>query len=572
MLVESNVEFNKEDIVGVECKHVQYVAGPYDPYGGPRDDLACVKEIVHLKDGSRVPRMRNLINFERPFWITREGFRNHEEKKEWEKVDKLQKFTSTQAELQNSIKRALRMMSPARGLRQLGRSPYLYGSDITSTAIIKRSYMDKYPDAKSENSVAVLDLETDVVRKTEEPIYGAITFKGKAIIVATKWFVEEFDDFEKEMKDYFYKRIPDVAEERNIKLEVKVVDTPLQLIEMLISKAHEWMPDFLAIWNMNFDIPKIIETIEKYGGNIHDIFSDPSVPKKFRRVWYKEGPSKKITQSGKESALHWADRWHTLYAPASFYVIDQAGVFKKLRMANGMEPSYALDAILQKYTDVRKLKNEKADKMSGLEWHVYMQQHEKLEYGVYNLFDCISCEILDEQPKVGDLRQSISIQCGHSDYDKFPSGPRRTVDDLHYTCLEQGLVIASTPPELKTEFDESTVAITEWIVTLPAHLIEDNGLQNIEELPDLKTLIHVAVYDLDVSAAYPNGEDVLNASKGTTISERVKIKGSSESTQRAAGINLTAGEINANEIMCSICKAPSFEMLLEDFEKVELAS
>ena len=572
MLVEPKTEFKEEDVVGRECKHAQYTTGPKNPMNGVRDDLVCIKEIIHLKDGRRVPRVRNVINYERPFWITRDGFRDHQEKKEWEKIDRLQKFECTQANLQDAVRRALKIMSPARGMRQLGQNPYLYGSDISSTAIIKRKYMDKWKECRSQNSVAVLDLETDVVKGSEDPIYGAITFKDKAIIVATKWFVEEFDNFEQQMKDYFYKRIPDVAEERNIKLEVQVAENPLNLIEKLIAKAHEWMPDFLAIWNMNFDIPKIIDTIEKYGGNIHEIFSDPSVPKQFRKVWYKEGPSKKVTQSGKEMALHWADRWHTLYAPASFYVIDQACVFRKLRVANGMEPSYALDAILQKYTKVRKLKNEKADKMSGLEWHVYMQQNEKLEYGVYNLFDCIGCEILDEQPKVGDLRQSISIQCGHSDYDKFPSGPRRTVDDLHYTCLEKGLVIAATPSQLRTEFDEATVSINNWIVTLPAHLIEESGLKNLEELPDTRTMIHVAVYDLDVSAAYPNGEDVLNASKGTTVSERVKIKGCTEPVQRAAGINLTAGEINANEIICGICKGPTFEELLKDFEEVELAS
>lgn len=170
-------------------------------------------------------------------------------------------------------------------------------------------------------------------------------------------------------------------------------------------------------------------------------------------------------------------------------------MFRKLRVANGREASYALDAILKKYAGTQKLKNDKADTMTGLEWHQYMQKKEPLEYGVYNIYDCVSCEILDENPKIGDLRMSMSMQCGHSDYDRFPSQPRRTVDDLHYTCLGLKKVIATTPDNLKTEFDEMTVSIRNWISTLPAHLVVDNGLNLIEEVPELKTLIRAAVYD-----------------------------------------------------------------------------
>lgn len=106
-------------------------------------------------------------------------------------------------------------------------------------------------------------------------------------------------------------------------------------------------------------------------------------------------------------------------------------------------------------------------------------------------------------------------------------------------------------------------------MTLPAHLITTPGLTCIEENPHLDTLIYAAVYDLDVSAAYPNGEDILNASKETTVGEVVKIKGVTEEVQRLTGINLTAGTINATETMVSIMGAPTFEQLLKDFETFE---
>jgi hypothetical protein len=569
-------DYNKEDILGIECKHATYTkANPRDR-GDVPDDIIFLKEVVHLKDGRRVPSTRILKNFKRSFYVTKPGFQTHREKREWEDIDKLDKFECTQAGMDRAIKRALNLHSPVWGLKKLARSPYLYGADITSTAIVKRYYQDKWPECRSSNSVAVLDVETDVNAGHGDPIYVAVTFKDKAVLAVTDEFLNrcsgwslENDKFPEVMKEYFYNRLPEMIKERNIDLEVVHTPTPLEAITHVIGRCHEWKPDFLSIWNINFDIPKILAAIEKWGGDPGAIFSDPSVPTQFRKIWWKEGPAKKVTANGLEKALHWVDRWHTLFCPASFYVVDQVAVFRKLRVAKGRESSYALDAILKKYTNTKKLKNEKADTMSGLEWHQYMQDKEPLEYGVYNIYDCVSCEILDEQPKVGDLRQSISIQCGHSDYDKFPSQPRRTVDDLHYYCLGLGKVIGTTPDNLKTEFDEMTVSIRNWIVTLPAHLITTDGLSCIEENPHLDSLIYAAVYDLDVSAAYPNGEDILNASKETTVGEVVKIKGVSEDIQRSTGINLTAGTINATETMCAVMKAPTFETLLKDFETFE---
>lgn len=96
------------------------------------------------------------------------------------------------------------------------------------------------------------------------------------------------------------------------------------------------------------------------------------------------------------------------------------------------------------------------------------------------------------------------------------------------------------------------------------------GLKHIEETPDLSSMLYVGVYDLDVAGAYPNGEDILNASRETTVAEVVKIKGVNNTAQRYAGLNLTAGVVNATEIMQSVCKAPSFFELLDDFQMNEL--
>lgn len=45
------------------------------------------------------------------------------------------------------------------------------------------------------------------------------------------------------------------------------------------------------------------------------------------------------------------------------------------------------------------------------------------------------------------------------------------------------------------------------------------------------------------------------------------MKGVDIWSQRMAGINLTAGHVNASEIAWSVFKAPSYETLLEAFKK-----
>ena len=46
-----------------------------------RKDVHVLKEVVHYKDGRIVPELRIIENFKRPFWVTKEHYQNHKEKK-----------------------------------------------------------------------------------------------------------------------------------------------------------------------------------------------------------------------------------------------------------------------------------------------------------------------------------------------------------------------------------------------------------------------------------------------------------------------------------------------------------
>ncbi|MFO6295845.1 hypothetical protein, partial [Pseudomonas aeruginosa] len=68
---------------------------------------------------------------------------------------------------------------------------------------------------------------------------------------------------------------------------VMVVETPVDIIIECFKRLHTWKPDFFAFWNISFDIGRILKTLEHYGVNPADIFSDPSVPKNYRFFHFK---------------------------------------------------------------------------------------------------------------------------------------------------------------------------------------------------------------------------------------------------------------------------------------------
>lgn len=550
---------NKEEIKGYECRFAVYCPATENT----SSDNHLVKEVIHMIDGTTRPNVRMINNFKRDFYITKKAFQNHEEKKEWEDINKLIKFKSTQSELVRNINKALGTPWAKGDMRRTARNPYIYGTDILSTAVIKKSYQDKYPDLVTPYTVAVYDIETDVLNGTNEIMMGTISFGSKVVTVIRKSFVSGQSDVLNRLNRLLTKYLGEYVEKRKINWEVVLVDTEAQVVVECFKRAHEWKPDFLAIWNIDFDLPRSVNALERAGLRPEDVFSDPAVPKEFRHFTYKRGPKQKVTASGKVTPIKPAAQWHTAFCPSSFYFIDAMCAYKQIRTGSAEEPSYSLDNILNKHLGIRKLKFKEADGLGGIDYHVFMQEKYPLEYVIYNVFDCISMEELDEC--TNDLKYSLPLLSGCSDFENFKSQPRRLADSLHYFCLDKGYVIGSTSDQMTTDMDSEVIGLEGWIVTLPAHLVCENGLQIIEESPDLKGNLRCFVADLDVSASYPNSGAVYNLSKSTTHKELIAIEGVSETVRRQQGINLSGGITNSYEFCVDMYGLPNMDLLLKSF-------
>lgn len=480
------------DILGYDCRHATYV-----PNNELHSDILFVKEYVHTKDGKRYPNTRIIQDKPINFWVTKKGHQNHKDKKEWELESKLQKFTTTRVKLLDAIPKALERPGLKGSLRMLAQSPYLYGCDIHPSALLKHEYQTKYPDCIHPTaSVAVMDIETDVIWGTGEIILVTLSFKDKIFTAINQRFVEKIGLVEQKVQDAFVKYLAEYKLKRNITLTTEICNSPGECAKRAIEKAHEWQPDFVTFWNINFDVPKMCSQMESEGIDLARVWSDPTVPEPFKYFNYKEGPSQKITQGGKVIPLMPAERWHIAICPASFYLVDSMCLFKRLRIAKGNESSYSLDHILNKYLGIRKLNFQEVDHIENkLEWHQVMQRQYKIEYIIYNIFDCISVEVLDET--VGDVGSSFTTLCEISDFSNFTSNPRRLVDDLHFTCREEGLVIATTSNDMREEvFDNLTVGLNNWIITLDSNNMNPlEGITPFKELPDLRSQMFTHNWD-----------------------------------------------------------------------------
>lgn len=553
----------KRKPIGIECRFATHCS----PRNGLNEDLHVVKERIHFIDGTFENNLRFIKNYERSFWITKPGFQKYQQKKEWEYKDKLREFRTIQSNLVKRIAASIDRPGFQGSKKMLFRNPYIYGADITSTALLKHEYKTRFPNIKfTPYSLACFDIETDVNEKTGENIIMAtLSFKERVFTAVSKKFLKGQANCQERLEKTFDKYLGDYKEKRNIHWEVYQAEDELDVVLSIFKKAHEWQPDFISIWNIDFDIPNVIKVLEKNRIDPADVFSDPRVPKNYRFFSYNVGARQKKTASGKIMPIKFSAQWHTVTCPATFKILDGMLVYRQCRAGSAELSSYGLDNILFINLGVRKLKFEEANDYDGLQWHQFMQENYPFEYVVYNVFDCVGMEELDE--KTNDFSTTLPTFSGISDFEYFNSQPRRKVDELHFECLEHDLVIATTSDEMEQETDSDIFDISDWIITLAAHLNDDSGLQCISENEYQRTAIFSHVGDLDVSSSYPNNGVVFNNSKETTKGELISLEGVDTMTLRLQGINLSGGKTNSVEFCQNILGLPTTLELNALYEK-----
>lgn len=579
------------DIIDREFRHAVHI--PSKSREVP--DIHLIKEVLHYSDGTSEPSLRFIKNFKRPFWVTLPGCRDHKDNKEYEHVSRLKRFECTESELRFSVAKALGKPGSPERLKQLNLSPYVYGTDVSSLTFLKKAYKDM---CKTETpyTVGVFDVETDTIHGTNEITLITFAFKNRVYTAVTKLYHEGIANFEAMVESKMQTYLKEYVDKRNLETKLILCDTEYDALKAIFEIIHKEKPDMLAIWNMTFDIGKVIEACDRVKIDPKYLFSDPSVPEEFKYFKFVLGKTKKVTASGLVKPINPAQQWHKVYCSSSFFVIDAMCAFRHLRLQEQERNSYSLNAILTEKLGIRKLAFTQAEKYenAGIKWHQFMQTNYKAEYVVYNRFDCISMQELEEKTK--DLSAALPAYSPYSDFSNFDSQPKRIVDQLFFSAMANGNILGSVGQELKKKFDAGPadnddvdvnapldddeveqddgtnhLGLKGWIVTLAAwNITSDAGLCCIEEDPGLVSNIRGYVFDADGVAAYPSAITVANVSKSTTAREVIDIEGIDEDVFKLENINLLGGQTNSLEYCQTMFKFPDLPSVLEQYKKDRL--
>lgn len=568
------------DIVARECKHITYTTSSGE---GSRDDMLTIKEYLILKDGRRIPNIRLRKNYERPYWVTKPHFRTHPDKIQFEDLARVDMFKSTQMNLRQDICFRLGHGNPAHGVKMLARSQYLYGLDAGPEVFMKQTYAQKWPDTFRPNKVTVIDSETDVFGDWTRPIlWSAVNDDGIDLYVAHREWCPEITDYTTQVVAEFKLALVDWQQQVIKKLKNKetgeypsflddIMKMPLRVHELgdhagitagMVNDLHDTQPDIVTGWNVMYDVKVIEASCQHAGIDIVDLVSDDRVPYEFRNVFIKQGQAVKRTASGREMRLDPQERWDISLTTSSWRIQDAMQTYWQLRKAKGKESGgYGLDAVLTRQLGIGKVKYDVEDSSipSGtLHWHMDMQKNHKVRYGVYNIFDSLGLWVLDK--KNSDLSSQISMLAGPCDYSRFNSQPTINAIDMMFSIMKRRQkIICATSDQMADENDAKVMGKDGWIVTFPSHNVVDTGLCLFEDMPDVRSMVHVFNSDADVETTYPTAEIIQNLSKETTMNEPCKIRGVGREVQRHASINLTGPQENCIEIVETICKMPTLD-------------
>lgn len=553
---------------------------------------------THRHIGNRiVPALKIETKLDRDFYITKPEARNHKFKKEWELIKNLNRYVVPNYKLGEELNKALNNSvskgnSPKRNnITQLCSSPYVYGADVHIECLLKKKYQDAFITSglkPTKTTSGMFDIETDMVEGNgDDPNIITVTHENKVYTAILEQFfmvkqsdgqfrkgnLEEFKEFSKNTLDHHINELlqKHVQKHPRSTLLKRVQETPFEyfyyigkttidIIKWIFSKIHENKTDFLGIWNLDFDIPKILASIKKSNCTYEEIFCPPDLPKKYHYVKYDRDEKKETADIYK--------RWHWLHTTGYSQFIDSMCLYRILRTVSGLETSMSLDDIL-KVNDLGgkltfKDDDPKTEDLANADWHRYMQKNEAYKYIAYNQFDCISMQLMEWK---NDDLGSMFILGGVSRLCKWTKQTRKVSDALYFDALEENMVTASPGPEEAqyTEFDKLTPKIG-GAVLRPERTTEI-GLQIFSDKPDIVTYLHNFVNDSDFSGMYPQSSMVCNISKETKISTAVQIEGFSQTgTQNFYSLMIALQE-NAILIGSTYFNLPGYDTMDASFSE-----
>lgn len=530
------------------------------------DEAIIVKEkIADVDDDGKITfsnHLNTIVNPKRTFYIHQNKYRNYKYKIEYAPISECDAVQCYNKELDQALKRELRIFSNKHmTMRDLCNSPYVYGADIDIEVLIKIRYLKRLKDVTilPKFTFGALDLEVSVL--------------GDDRIMLSSYSVMDLPNQENTvycfiLNDFLYKpsaekdengnpkrekasleeliqvvneEIGDRLDKFKFKVEYKLCSNEMELIKNTLDIIHKTEVDFCGVWNMPYDIPKLMERIKANGQDPSEYFCDPNVPKEFRKMKYKVDHSQ---------TDHFTDSWDWCHCPGHTQYVDSMRLYSRLRKVKGREPSYRLGFISMKEVGFDKLDLEGT--------HYYNQLYNFLHYTAYNIIDAVNVSLMEQ--KNGDVT-SMTQLVGCSLLSDFSKQTIMLKNDFYSYCYDRGLISGTVGATMGTPYDDLMSKAGGTV--LPPYLARDMGLKCVSERPNLHTLVNIFIKDIDASSIYPNTLIGFNISKETNVATMIDLDNFKKADIEELFIAMTAPEENALLIGNKFFNLPSAEELLE---------
>lgn len=493
----------------------------------------------------------------RPYWLTKPHLRTYEYKKEFEDIANLDQHLVHDSELTSSLASELGYNTYRKWpLRQLCGSPYVYGADIETEVLVKQKYLHNTPaDIVIPYTRGFFDIEAEV---TGEKRINLITFMHERTVYTTmlkEYMVHRTVDSSgketctpfglDEVKTRVEELLGEFVKANEFELNFAAFDTEKEMFVWIFQQIHKHKTDFIGIWNLGYDIPRILERCEALNIDPASFMCHPDIPKHIQFVHWKQD---------KSVVDHFTDKWHWLTIAGYTQFIDSMCLYARLRKVTGRESSYALDDISNKILGTGKLH------FSAVINHQYMQKFRFLDYIAYNINDVLIMGLMEF--KTNDMK-SLCTLSGMSLLSQFSKQTVLVRNDAYNYGKQHGKIPCSTGLSMFTEFDK-TMSKAGGAV-LPPNKAVGVSVPVISEF-SRETQASVLCNDLDVSSMYPSIMSAFNISKETALSTVLQLVGRTTKDTELYFSAVNRPDINALDICTKFYGLPHYNDMLAEFE------
>lgn len=525
----------EKKIISRQFKHSYHIQA-----NDKRKDAVCVKELIKYEDGTNENTLRIMEEPKRKFYITKEVYRDHKQKKEHEVLDRLKTYTSTQSDLAKEGLKHLKGLGYGgqKNMRALNRSPYVYGTDIHITELIKHKYDEDYSKGNKDLfTTTFFDIETNM-EHLETSIVTNMRFlpeDNNTIEINTfvnnsisglQVFPKDVDTIKNHLLKEFKDKLPKkFMKDKKFIFNFDFKKDVIESLDSFWSNVHDQGSDFLTAWNVHYDITAIKKDYDKRDECFASRVTDPNLPEEYIEYTEKIVPNLITTAGGVKKRIPNDRRWHLFRSPAKFFIIDQMATYSYLRITDKqILGGYSLNNVLSKEGGLHKMEFnnlKELDSLSPLQWHKTCSSKFPVEYACYNIWDVMLCLMLEW--KSLDLASTLPIFVNRSSFENFSSSSKYVMDDFHFYALNNNRVIGS---DTSSENFGDGIGRRGWTVTLPPWpKYKARAILFDEQIPLLADSVSILTSDSDVTAAYPYAGIFANISKDTTRAELLNIDG-----------------------------------------------